>query len=305
MPENTMREGLTRVSDLAVQAREVDFVTRFTRNWEALSEILGIMRPVRKAPGSTLTAYTAGVELESGDVGEGEEIPYSRATLTPSASHELTLRKYAKAVSIEAVERYGADLAVQKTDEALLSELQGTVLNEFYSFLLTGSLTGTETTFQMAVAMAAGRVVDRFKRMRRDASRVVVFVNTLDAYRYLGGQPLSVQSAFGVQYVRDFMGAQAVVLSSEIPEGKVVAVPADNLVLYYVDPGDAEFRRLGLVYTVAGDTNLIGFHADGDYRTAVGECYALMGMTLWAEFQDGIAVVTIDGGEEEDEDEGE
>ena len=297
MPDTNAREGLTRAGDLAVQAREVDFVTRFTRNWEALSEILGIMRPVRKAPGSTVTAYTASVDLESGDVGEGEEIPYSRATLTATASHELTLRKYAKAVSIEAVERYGADMAVQKTDEALLSELQGTVLNEFYSFLLTGSLTGTEANFQMAVAMAVGRVVDRFRRMRRDASRVVVFVNTLDAYRYLGAQQLTVQTAFGVQYVSGFMGAHAVILSSEIPEGKVVAVPADNLVLYYVDPGDAEFRRLGLSYTVAGNTNLIGFHADGDYRTAVGECYALMGMTLWAEFLDGIAVLTIDGGD--------
>ena len=103
MPDTNAREGLTRAGDLAVQAREVDFVTRFTRNWEALSEILGIMRPVRKAPGSTVTAYTASVDLESGDVGEGEEIPYSRAILTATASHELTLRKYAKAVSIEAV----------------------------------------------------------------------------------------------------------------------------------------------------------------------------------------------------------
>ncbi len=296
MPDTNARENLTLASDLSVQAREVDFVTRFTRNWKALSEILGIMRPVRKAPGTTLTAYTASVDLESGNVAEGEEIPYSRASLTASASHELTLRKYAKAVSIEAVERYGADVAVQKTDEALLSELQGAVLNEFYSFLMTGTLTGTEPGFQMAVAMAVGRVADRFKRMRRDASRVVVFVNTLDAYRYLGAQQLSVQNAFGVSYVRDFMGASAVILSSEIPQGKVVAVPADNLVLYYVDPGDAEFRRLGLTYTVAGDTNLIGFHADGDYRTAVGECYALMGMALWAEFLDGIAVVTIDEG---------
>lgn len=292
----TAKENLTRANDLAVQAREIDFVTRFTRNWEALSEILGIMRPVRKAPGSALTAYTASVNLENGNVGEGEEIPYSHASLTPSGSHELTLRKYAKAVSIEAVERYGADAAVQKTDEALLSELQGAVLSEFYEFLLTGTLTGTEKSFQMAVAMAVGRVVDCFKRMRRDASRVVVFVNTLDAYRYLGAQQLSVQTAFGVRYVRDFMGANAVILSSEIPEGKVVAVPADNLVLYYVDPGDEEFRRLGLSYTVAGDTNLIGFHASGDYRTAVGECYALMGMTLWAEFLDGIAVMEIDEG---------
>ena len=293
MPDNEIMNGLTRAEDLAVHAREVDFVTRFSANWEALRTILGIMRPVRKTPGTTLTAYTAEVELEDGAVGEGEAVPYSRVTLTPAATCALTLRKYAKAVSIEAVERYGADAAVRKTDDALLSELQGKVLESFYEFLQTGTLTGTERGFQMAVAMAVGRVADRFKRLRRDASRIVVFVNTLDAYRYLGAQQLTVQNAFGVQYVRDFMGAHAVVLSSEIPEGRVIAVPADNLVLYYADPGDDQFRRLGLSYTVAGDTNLIGFHADGNYRTAVGECYALMGMALWAEYLDGIAVITV------------
>jgi hypothetical protein len=64
---------------------------------------------------------------------------------------------------------------------------------------------------------------------------------------------------------------------------------------YYVDPADADFKALGLDYTVQGETNLIGFHANGNYSTAVGESYALMGMVLWAEFLDAIAVVAIDG----------
>ena len=290
------KNGLTRTQDLAVRAREIDFVTRFTRKWDALREILGIMRPVRKAPGTTLTAYEAKITLEDGAVPEGGEIPYSRAEITPVATAQLTLCKYAKAVSIEAVNEYGAQIAVQRTDEALLGELQGKVLDDFYAFLQTGSLTGTEKSFQMAVAMAIGRVMDKFKKLRRDSSRVVVFVNTLDAYRFLGASQLSVQSAFGVQYIRDFMGAHAVILSSEIAEGKVVAVPADNLVLYYIDPGDSDFKRLGLTYTVEGATNLIGFHAGGNYQTAVGECFAVMGMALWAEYLDGIAVITVTEG---------
>ena len=42
-----------------------------------------------------------------------------------------------------------------------------------------------------------------------------------------------------------------------------------------------------------GETNLIGFHVNGNYNTAVGETFAIMGMTLWAEYLDGIAVVTV------------
>ena len=80
-------------------------------------------------------------------------------------------------------------------------------------------------------------------------------------------------------------------------EGKVIATPADNIVLYYVDPSNSGFEQLGLEYTVDGETNLIGFHANGDYRHAVGESYALMGLTLFAEYIDAIAVITINSGE--------
>ena len=63
--------------------------------------------------------------------------------------------------------------------------------------------------------------------------------------------------------------------------------------MYYVDPGDGEFAQLGLDYTVDGETNLIGFHANGNYSTAVGESFAIMGMKLWAEYADGIAIITV------------
>ena len=290
----SMKTNTTAASDITVRAREVDFVTRFAANWDALREVLSIARPVRKTPGSTLTAWKAEIDLQDGAVGEGEEIPYSKATITPVSTTELTLRKYAKAVSIEAVEHYGAQVAVQRTDDALLSELQGRVLDSFYATLKTGTLTGTEKDFQMAVAIAIGKVTDKFKKLRRDTSHITVFVNTLDAYRYLGAAQLSVQNAFGMQYVRGFMGAGALVLTSEIEEGTVIACPADNIVLYYVDPGDADFRQLGLEYTVQGETNLIGFHAGGNYATAVGESFAIMGMALWAEVLDGIAVIQVD-----------
>jgi hypothetical protein len=98
---------------------------------------------------------------------------------------------------------------------------------------------------------------------------------------------------FGLQYVKNFMGAETMVLSSEIPEGTVIATPSENIVLYYVDPADSDFAQLGLNYTTDGETNLIGFHANGNYSTAVGESYALMGLKLWAEYLDAIAVVTV------------
>ena len=286
------KENLTMTTDITVKAREVDFVTQFTKNWDALREIIGIMRPIKKAPGTTLTSYTATLTLED-SVGEGEDIPYSKAEVAPVAYSDLTLEKYAKAVSIEAVNKYGATVAVQKTDEAFLNELQADVMDRFYTFIQTGQLTSTEATFQMAVAMAIGTVKDKFKKLHRDASQVVVWVNTLDAYKYLGAARITVQTQNGIDYIKNFMGADVLILSSEIPQNKVIATPVNNIDLYYVDPGDADFKQLGLDYTVQGDTNLIGFHANGNYNTAVGESFALIGMTLWAEYLDGIAVITV------------
>ena len=290
------KPNITGVADITVKAREVDFVSRFTSNWDALREIMGIMRPIRKQPGTTLTSYSATVALQDGDVGEGEEIPYSKATLTPAAYNDVTIKKYAKAVSIEAVNKHGAAIAVQKTDQAFLNELQSEVMDEFYNFLQTGTLTDTQATFQSAVAMAIGRVTDKFKKMHLSSSEIVVFVNTLDVYKYLGSAEITVQTASGVSYMKNFMGASTLIMSSEIPEGKVIATPAENIDMYYVDPSDSDFAQLGLNYTVDGETNLIGFHANGNYSTAVGESFAIMGVTLWAEYLDGVAVVTISAG---------
>ena len=291
------KERLTMSANIAVTAREVDFVTRFARNWDSLREILGIMRPIKKENGTELKSKSASITLQNGNVGEGEEIPYSLASVTEKTYDKIKLEKYAKAVSVEAVADKGAEAAIQMTDEAFLNELQGNILDRFYTYLKTGTLTSTETTFQMAVAMSIGKVIDKFKKMRRNTTNIVVFVNTLDAYKYLGAAELSVQTAFGINYIQNFMGAQTLILSSEIEEGKVIATPADNIVLYYVDPSNSGFEQLGLEYTVDGEPNLIGFHANGDYRHAVGESYALMGLTLFAEYIDAIAVITINSGE--------
>ena len=287
------KTNLTMASDITIKAREIDFVTRFARNWDSLREIIGIMRPIAKTPGTTLTSYEATLTLADGAVGEGEEIPYSKAKVTPKAHTELTLQKYAKAVSIEAVNQYGATVAVQKTDEAFLNELQGKVMTSFYDFLKTGSLTGTAATFQAAIAKAIGAVTDKFKKMHRDSTNIVVFVNTLDYYEYLGTANITVQTSEGLTYVKNFLGASTIIISSDVPQGSVIATPAENLVLYYIDPGNSDFASLGLNYTTQGETNLIGFHANGDYQHAVGESFALMGMALWAEYLDGIAVEKI------------
>lgn len=290
------KANLITTNDIQVKAREIDFVTSFERNWQHLRDILGIMRPIKKQPGAVLKSKYAEGTLQSGKVAEGEEIPYSKFVVKEKPYAEMTIEKYAKAVSIEAIKDHGYENAVQMTDDEFLFQLQTDVTGRFYDYLKTGTLTSTETTFQMALAMAKGRVENKFKQMHRNVTGVVGFVNILDVYEYLGAAEITIQNQFGFQYIKDFMGFNTIFLlsDSEIPRGQVIATPVENIVLYYVDPNESDFARAGLVYTVSGETNLIGFHTQGNYHTAVSEAFAVMGLTLFAEYIDAIAVITID-----------
>ena len=145
----------------------------------------------------------------------------------------------------------------------------------------------------MAIAMSIGRVKDAFKKMHRTATSVAVFANTLDVYKYLGGAQITVQNVFGMDYVENFLGADILFFSSEIPQGRVIATPVNNIIPYYVDPGDSEFTQAGLSYTTDAQVPYIGFHTEGNYERAQSESYALMGFVLFAEYLNAIAVVTV------------
>lgn len=291
------KTNVTTSAQFTTSAREVDFVSRFADNWDALRNIMGIMRPIRKAPGTKLVSYKASVDggLKGGAVAEGDEIPFTKMKVEPVAYGDIDISKYAKSVTIESVAKYGADVAVEKTDEAFLVALQNKVLTDFYTFLGTGTLKVTEKTWQRALAMAKGKVLDKFASLDKDVTEVVGFANIIDAYDYLGDKEITVQTMFGINYVENFMGYRTLFLLPEkyIASKKVIALPVENIDLYYVDPSDSDFAKLGLNYTVKGETNLIGVHVDGDYSRATGDMYAIMGMKLWAEYLDGIAVATV------------
>ena len=106
------KANLTNSEAIAVTAREIDFVTRFGKNWEHLREILGIMRPIRKTPGAVLKSKKATMVLQDGKVAEGEEIPYSKANIEEIDYAEMTVEKFAKATSLEAIKDHGYDVAV-------------------------------------------------------------------------------------------------------------------------------------------------------------------------------------------------
>lgn len=286
-------DNMTGQTQIQVRAREIDFVTSFGKNLQALLDVMGITRMIRKENGSVLKTKKVSGTLQSGEVAEGDEIPLSRYTVEETPFDTIRIEKYRKGVSIEAIAEKGYDAAVQSTDDEFKSDLINKVSDRFYAQLKAGSLVGHETTWQMAVAMAIGKVIDKFQKMKRTATGVALWVNTLDVYKYIGAANITLQTAFGFKYIQDFMGADVVFISSEIPENVVVATPLNNIVAYYVDPGDSEFVRAGLQYTTDTETGFIGFHAQGTYERAISDMFAIMGLRLFCEYQDAIAYIAV------------
>lgn len=289
----TAPAGMTGDAQTRVRAREIDFVTSFGKNMQALLDILGIVRMIKKENRTVLKTKIVRGELKSGEVGEGEEIPMSQYTVEEKPFDTIKIEKYRKGVSLEAIAEKGYEAAVQSTDDEFKSDLQTVVTDKFYAQLKAGSLVGHESTWQMAVAMAIGKVKDKFKKMKRTATGVAVWVNTLDVYKYVGAADITLQTAFGFEYMKNFLGADVVFITSEIPENTVVATPLNNIVAYYVDPGDSEFAKAGLPFTTDSATGFIGFHTEGTYNRMISDNYAIMGLRLFCEYLDAIAYIAV------------
>ena len=290
------QNNLTKSADLQVTMRAVDFVSRFTQNWEHLRAILGIMRSIRKTPGTKLMSKYAVISTLATPPAEGEAVDYTKAEVKEKEYATLTLERYAKAVSDKAINDHGFDVACQMTDDEFLNELTQNVVNRWYAYLLTGTLTGAGASFQMALAKAQGLTRNKFKKMHKGITGVVGFCNILDVYEYLGAQNINnVEQEFGLNYIKNFLGYSVLFLLSEdeIPKGTVVATPVENIVHYFVAPDDNDFQRAGLRYVTDGETNMIGVSIQPKYDTGESVTYAMLGMELFSEYIDGIAVVNI------------
>ena len=285
--------NMTGQAQIQVKAREIDFVTSFGKSMQALLDVMGITRMIKKANGSVLRVKKVSGTLQNGNVAEGDEIPLSQYKVEEKDFDTIRIEKYRKGVSLEAIAEKGYDAAVDQTDAEFKADLQNKILDKFYTQLKMGSLAGHENTWQMAVAMAIGRVKNKFEKMKRTATGTAVWVNTLDVYKYVGAADITMQTAFGMSYIKNFLGADICFISSQIPENTVIATPLNNLIAYYVDPADSEVVKAGLAYTVDSETGFIGFHAQGTYERAISDMFAIMGVRLFAEYLDAIAYIAV------------
>lgn len=273
------------------KVREIDFVQQFTHNsLGKLLEVLGVTRKIPMIEGTTMSVYTTTGTLEDGAVAEGDIIPLSQYKTEKTPVGEITLNKWRKAVSAEAIMKSGRDAAIGDTDRALLSDVQKGVRTRFFNFLNTTSseTTATGVGLQAALASAWGQLQVKYED---DSVSAVYFLNPLDLSDYLGKANITVQTAFGLNYIEDFLGLGTVIMSSRITKGTFVATAKENLIMYYLtmngdvaDSFDLTADELGLIGIKSGFQNS---------ERAQIESLVMSGIQLMIEYAAGVVKGTI------------
>lgn len=279
--------NLIKKSDLA-RVREVEFVEMFGYSIKKLMEALGVTRKIAKQAGTTLKTYKASGTLQSGVVAEGDLIPLSHYKTEPVTYAEITLKKWRKATSAEAIVDRGYDQAVDMTTDEMLKDVQRGIRTEFFEFLATGTGEAAGATFQAALAQAWGQLQVLFED---DEISSVYFMNPLDIADYLATANVTLQTAFGMSYIENFLGLGTVIMNSSVPKGTIYATAKDNLVLYYVPVNGADLNE-AFAFT-SDDTGYIGIHEEPDYTNMTASDTVINGMVLFAERIDGVVVATI------------
>lgn len=281
--------NLIKKADLA-RVREVDFVTRFNGSIKKLTEALGVTRKIAKQAGTVLKVHTVTGTLQSGVVAEGDTIPLSKYTTSETPVGEMTLLKWRKATSAEAIIDRGYDQAVSETTDKMLKDVQKKVRMDFFSFLSTVTSTSTATGegLQAALANAWGKLQTLFED---DDADPVYFLNPMDVADYLGTAQITTQTAFGMTYIEDFLGLGTVILNSNVTAGTFYATAKDNIVLYYIPVNGADLNE-AFSFT-SDETGYIGIHEEPDYTNMTASDTVVDGIKLFADYADGIVKGTI------------
>ena len=293
MAENVTTAAETNLitKDQMSKVREVDFVRRFTGTiLRKLMEALGVTRKIPLIDGTTMYYYTTVGTLQDGNVAEGEIIPLSQYQRNKTPIGEITLKKWRKAASAESILKSGYTEAVIETDKKLLTDVQTGIRTDFFNNLkaIEGTVVAA-STLQMVLAKSWGNLQVLFEN---DAIEAVHFLHPLTIAEYLGAANITVQTAFGFNYITDFLGLGSVIMTSQIPQGQVISTAKENLIMYYVPVSSDAMASLGLT---ADETGFIGIKSG--YPTeerAQVESLVLSGIQFLVEYASGVVFGQVD-----------
>lgn len=276
--ENTMN------SSNYLEVADQDFVNVFGNQIESLQEMLGIQRATKMNIGDTIKTYKSSVTLANGKIAPGDVIPLSTTKREPDQTYTLEYNKYRKLVTAEDIQKFGFAVAVADSDELMIRRIQENIRNDLFTQVTSTKKTADAFGVQDGFAKAWGNVNTAFAG---EGAGTIVFVNPLDVSDYLSKQSISVQTAFGLTYLTNFMNTTTTIVTSQIQKGTMYATAPENLNLSYANVSGGEIAKAGFGFT-SDKTGIIGITRDVEKDRISVSTYAMYAIKLFAERTDGV-----------------
>jgi hypothetical protein len=275
------------MANLAVQAlaQEVNAIAKFESDLHNLLVLLNKEDVNVMAPGTALKIYKTSGSLSTSVVAEKALIPDSAITTDNGSLVELTFGKYRNLVSIEKIAKQGYDVAVGASTASMVKQAQAKARASIVSGMdVTGVVTAEAATFQAKIAKAAGKIAAAFED---EAYTPIFFVNPEDAFDYLGTANITVQTAFGISYIANFMGLGNVVLDSNVTAGTVFGTACENL-----DVVAADVTKIDGMELQTDESGIIAIHVGAKYENGAIETVVYSGLKALPVFADRVVKVT-------------
>ena len=294
-PEENLQD---RASLSLLEAKTIDFVYRFNKDMRDFLNILNLFNKRPVTEGYTITTKVAddSAVLADGNVAEGDIIPLSYATFGEGSSFRLDSKKWRKVTTYEAIQEYGFSEAVDRTDRAVINEIQKGIRQDLFDFIDTTAVAEESVasgSLQGAVATAWGYLEQLFE----GSNNTIVFANPLDVATYLANSDISMQSAFGVTYLQAFTNT-TIIVSNAVERGNILATVPENLTFFYI-PANSEG---GNAFSLRSDDE--GWIGVGRQQTNMNltiESVFVTGIKLAAEIENGLVKIPITAVEAEPE----
>ena len=268
-------------------AISIDFTSRIHQNIDELRQLLGVSELIPMAAGTDIKIYEMTKENTPAQVGEGVTIPLTEIKRKLKTTISITLDKYRKNTTAEAIQKVGRNMAVNQTDEKLISEIQKDVKKAFYTALATGTGTATGTSLQITLANLWAKLQTRYEDM--DVSPIF-FINPQDVADYLGTAQLTMQTAFGFTYIENFLGLGTAVISPQVEAKSIYATAKENLNGAYVPVSGDVAQTFSLTYDTTGT---IGMTHQMKSDNATIDTLIISCVKFFPEYADGVFKGTI------------
>lgn len=273
------------VKNLA-KVRDIDLVNTFTQSIDKLAAMLSTCEPIQAAPGETLHQKHITGKLSTDAYVEGQDIPLSNYTWEDVQTYEVEIKPYRKQATLTEIKKRGYEAAIDKTDAAMVSDIQANIKKGFVDLLATGTATATGATLAACAANCWAELSNKVEEHGFGDVEAVFLANPVDFAKCIGDS--EVYSAFGIAYIENWSGLGTLISTGTVPAGTIYATVKSNVKLYFAaSEGDDVFG----FYT--DESGYIAIQHAPELKSLTYDTVAYVGIKFFAEYIDFVVKGSI------------